>query len=240
MKLTFENLKKKYDGKIAVSVDHLEIGKGELVGLAGNNGAGKTTLLRLILDLIQSDEGRVLNGELPVHESNDWKKYTGSFLDEGFLIGFLKPMEFFKFNAKAYGISRKQTEELLDPYKRFLGNDILENKKMIRQLSTGNKQKTGIVSAMMVNPEVLLLDEPFNFLDPSSQIIISNLLKWQHEKTGSTMMISSHNIDYLSRICTRILLLEEGVVVKDIPASDEDGVAQINDYFTNQANWESL
>ncbi len=235
MDIQITNLQKKYNNTTVLNIPQLQINPGELTGIVGNNGAGKTTLLRLMLDLIKADDGEVTINNEKVHQGAQWKKHTGSFLDEGFLIGFLTPGEYFTFNARSYGIHAAQTQEMLKTYEKFLGDEILNNKKYIRQLSTGNKQKTGIAAAMMLNPRLLLLDEPFNFLDPSSQIIIRNLLKWQNQQHQTTMLISSHNINHLAQICTRIVLLEKGEVVKDISPGDHAGMQSIENYFDHQA-----
>ncbi len=235
MHIRIDQLTKEYNGNIALDIPSLEIKKGELVGIVGNNGAGKTTLLRLVLDLIGATSGSVeIDGE-KVHENHNWKKQTGSFLDEGFLIGFLTPEEYFHFNAETYGLNREETEQKLQEYSRFMSDEILETGKYIRQLSTGNKQKVGIIAAMMVNPPLLLLDEPFNFLDPSSQIIIKNLLREKNRQTGNTMLVSSHNINHLADICTRVILLEKGVIIKDIINTEERRMEEIDKYFNSRA-----
>ncbi|MFW5757625.1 MAG: ABC transporter ATP-binding protein [Bacteroidota bacterium] len=235
MDIQIENLQKKYNNTTVLHLPELKINTGELTGIVGNNGAGKTTLLRLILDLIKADNGEItIDGE-KVHQGSKWKQHTGSFLDDGFLIPFLTPGEYFAFNARSYGNHAANLSDMLRSYEKFLGDEIMANKKYIRQLSTGNKQKTGIAAAMMLNPRLLLLDEPFNFLDPSSQIIIRNLLKWQNQQHQTTMLISSHNINHLAQICTRIILLEKGEIIKDIRPEDQPEMQSIENYFDHQA-----
>lgn len=235
MHIRIDQLTKDYNGNVALNIPSLEIQKGELVGIVGNNGAGKTTLLRLMLDLIQATSGHVeIEGE-KVNEHQQWKEQTGSFLDEGFLIGFLTPEEYFRFNGDTYGLSHEETQEKLLEYTRFMSDEIIETGKYIRQLSTGNKQKVGIIAAMMVSPPLLLLDEPFNFLDPSSQIIIKNLLREKNRQNHNTMLVSSHNINHLADICTRVILLEKGVIIKDITTSEEGKMQEIESYFTSRA-----
>jgi ABC-2 type transport system ATP-binding protein len=95
--ITVKNLVKKYNQKIVLNINELVIIKGEIFGLIGNNGAGKTTLFRLLLDLIRADNGEVRSGDWIVAKTENWKDYTGSYLDEGFLIDFLTPEEFFFF-----------------------------------------------------------------------------------------------------------------------------------------------
>ena len=235
MQTYYQQLEKQYSGQTALNIPSLKIEQGELVGIVGNNGAGKTTLLRLTLDLIEATEGYVQIGDEKVNDSTHWKRHTGSFLDEGFLIGFLTPREYFHFNGEVYGLSPQQVDENLEQYRRFLGEEIMDTDKYIRQLSTGNKQKVGIAAAMLPKPSLLLLDEPFNFLDPSSQLIIRNLIKEENERRGTTMLISSHNINHLSGICQRVILLEKGLIIKDIRPDANGGLDEVERYFASQA-----
>ncbi len=235
MQLSIHQLIKKYNSSIVLDIPFLEVKSGELIGIVGNNGAGKTTLLRLITDLIEPGSGEIKINNQPITQSKEWKKQTGSFLDEGFLIGFLTPEEFFNFNGFTYGISPDAIEQRLPEYTNFMNGEVIKTQKYLRQLSTGNKQKAGIIAAMIVNPSLLLLDEPFNFLDPTSQIIIKNLLKKKNKETGATMLISSHNINHIADICSRIILLEKGRIIKDVPTTDKQKVEEIQNYFTTHA-----
>lgn len=236
MNISISDLQKQYGDKIVLDIPSLEIAPGQLLGIVGNNGAGKTTMLRLILDLIKADRGNVsLQGEM-VTQTTRWKKQTGSFLDEGFLIGFLTPDEYFHFTAGTYGLSTEETSERLKEYQRFMSDEITGTSKYIRQLSTGNKQKTGIVAAMIPNPDLLILDEPFNYLDPSSQIVIKNLLKSKNQELQNTMLISSHNINHLTDICTRVILLEQGKLILDRVNEKTGDMAMVEDYFSGRAS----
>ncbi len=232
--IRIENLKKQYGDQFTLDIPSLEIVPGSLTGIVGNNGAGKTTWLRLMLDLIEATSGGVYVQGKPVAGSEHWKKITGSYLDDGFLIDFLTPEEFFYFTGKVYGMDKKAVDEQLAVFARFLGDEINGTKKYIRNLSTGNKQKVGIAAAMIVRPELLILDEPFNYLDPSSQIIIRKLLKADNKARGTTMLISSHNLNHLTEICSRVILLEKGKVVKDLHPP-QDNLSQVERYFSLQA-----
>lgn len=229
-----KNLRKDYGTQSALNIDDLQINAGELTGIVGNNGAGKTTLFRLILDLVAPTGGEaIVNGSKVAH-SEHWKHFTGSYLDEGFLIDFMTPQEYFYFTGKLYGFSQPEVDEALDPYKRFLTDEIIGQKKYIRQLSSGNKQKTGIVAAMLIKPKLLVLDEPFNYLDPSSQILIKRMLQHDNETRNTTMLISSHNLNHITDMCNRIILLEKGKVIKDLKLPT-DSLGDIEQYFSMQA-----
>ncbi len=228
------NLQKKYGTQTALDINDLQIGKGELCGIVGNNGAGKTTWLRLMLDLIEPTSGNVQLDGKPVARSDHWKVFTGSYLDDGFLIDFLTPEEYFSFTARLYGLSQSEVDERLVRFSRFLSDEVLGQKKYIRNLSAGNKQKVGIVAAMITQPGLLILDEPFNYLDPSSQILMKRLLKQDNAERNTTMLISSHNLNHITDMCSRIILLEKGKVIKDLrlPA---DEIRDVEDYFSVQA-----
>lgn len=225
------NLQKKFGEKIAVNIDNYTIGKGEMLGLVGNNGAGKTTLFRLILDLLQADQGEVTINDINVVRSEDWKSITGAYIDDGFLIDYLTPEEYFYFIGKMYGLKKEEVDERLKPFERFMNNEVLGQKKFIRNYSMGNKQKIGIISAMLHYPQLLILDEPFNFLDPSSQAVIKHLLKKYSDEHQATVIISSHNLNHTVDICPRIALLEHGVIIRDIHNENNSAEKELEDYF---------
>lgn len=231
MKLHVSDLKKIYSGKTVLDIPALDISEGELVGLVGNNGAGKTTLLRLMLDLIRADEGFVESDGKRVDESDAWKGYTGSFIDGRFLIDFYTPEEYFGFIAKAYGIAQETLAERLEAFKPLMHDEILGTSKYLRDFSQGNRQKVGIIGAMIIRPKVLLLDEPFNYLDPSSQIHVARLIEQQSREFGITTIISSHNLNFVTDISSRILLLESGQLMHDLPNTDGSARQALESYF---------
>ena len=237
MILQINNLVKRFGDKVALDISEMYIEEGTILGLVGNNGAGKTTLFRMILDLLKTDSGAVWSKGIDVSKSEDWKSYTGSFIDNRFLIEFLTPEEFFYFVGETYGMDKDQVDTALLPFTRFMNNEILGQKKYIRNFSAGNKQKIGIMSAMMIRPEILILDEPFNFLDPSSQIEIRDMILKLNKESGTTVLISSHNLNYTTDISTRVVLLEKGSILKNNPNSSET-IRELNQYFIQKANYE--
>lgn len=233
--ISINNLQKNFGEKIAVNIEHYEINQGDMLGLVGNNGAGKTTLFRLILDLLKADNGSVIINDINVSQSEDWKNFTGAFIDEGFLIDYLTPEEFFYFIGKMYGLSKEVVDERLIPFERFMNEEVIGHKKLIRNFSAGNKQKIGIISAMLHYPQLLILDEPFNFLDPSSQSIIKHLLKKYNEEHQATVIISSHNLNHTVDVCPRIALLEHGVIISDIINENNSAEQELEAYFNVEA-----
>ena len=229
--ITIDKLKKNFGEKVAVDIEHYEINQGDMLGLVGNNGAGKTTLFRLMLDLLKADDGKVIINDIDVSQSEDWKSITGAFIDDGFLIDYLTPEEYFYFIGKMYGLKKEEVDERLIPFERFMSGEVIGHKKLIRNYSAGNKQKIGIISAMLHYPQLLILDEPFNFLDPSSQSIIKHLLKKYNEEHQATVIISSHNLNHTVDVCPRIALLEHGVIIRDIINEDNSAEKELEHYF---------
>ncbi len=229
--LKIHNLQKVYNGTTVVDVPALQINTGESVGLVGNNGAGKTTLFRMILDLIRPSKGEVFSKDANVMQSDAWKNYTGSYLDEGFLIDYLTTEEYFKFIGDLHGLSDGDIAERLLPFMDLFNGEILNQRKYIRDYSKGNQKKIGVAAAALSNPELLILDEPFANLDPSSQIRLKNLLKHLREHKGMTMLISSHDLSHVIDVCERIIILEKGQLVQDMQ-TNENTLQELETYFT--------
>ena len=206
--IQISNLQKKFGEKTAVNIDNYLINQGDMLGLVGNNGAGKTTLFRLILDLLQADRGKVTINDIDVCKSEDWKNFTGAFIDDGFLIDYLTPEEYFYFIGKMYGLKKEEVDGRIAPFERFMNGE-----------------------AMLHHPQLLILDEPFNFLDPSSQSIIKQLLKKYNEEHKATVIISSHNLNHTVDVCPRIGLLEHGVIIRDIQNENNSAEKELEAYF---------
>jgi ABC-2 type transport system ATP-binding protein len=226
--ITIDKLTKVYGKRTVLSVDHLKINQRECVGLVGNNGAGKTTMLSLILDLIQASSGTIGSKSKLVTDTSEWKSYTGSYLNEGFLIPFLTPIEFLEFIGKLHGKNKSDIQQFTSENASFYHDDIT-SKKYIRELSAGNKNKIGILASFLSNPEVIILDEPFSNLDPSSQSWLKTKLKKLNDQ-GATILISSHDLKHVTEICNRILLLEEGKIIKD-NYTKADTLVELEAYF---------
>ena len=224
------DLQKAYNGVTVLNIPGLIIPQGESFGLVGNNGAGKTTFFRLILDLIEPTQGEVMIDDQKVMRNDDWKKLTGSFLDEGFLIDFLTTEEYFKFVASLYHKSEGDISDFLESMKDFFNGEILGTKKLIRDFSKGNQKKIGIAAALIGDPKILILDEPFTALDPSSQIRLKRFLTDLQIRFNMTMLISSHDLNHITEVCKRIVVLEKGKIVKDIQ-TNEDTLTELETYF---------
>ena len=219
--ITIENLSKIYGSQEVLNIESLNIPTGQSFGLVGNNGAGKTTLFSLLLDLIQPSTGHIMNNEVQVNTSEDWKPFTSSFIDETFLIGYLTPEEYFYFIGDLRGQNKADVDALLSQYDDFFHGEILGQKKYLRDLSKGNQKKAGIVASFIGNPKVVILDEPFANLDPTTQIRLKQIIKELAEQNDVTVLVSSHDLIHVTEVCERIVVLNKGEVVKDIQTSTE-------------------
>jgi ABC-2 type transport system ATP-binding protein len=228
--ITIDTISKKYGKAEVLNVENIKIPKGQSFGLVGNNGAGKTTLFNILLDLIRPTTGLITNNNIVVSQSEDWKSFTGSFIDESFLIGYLKPEEYFDFIGDLRGMNAADVVKFLFPFSDFFNDEIIGKKKYLRDLSKGNQKKVGIVAALMGNPQVIILDEPFANLDPTTQIRLKQIIKNLTETKGVTVLVSSHDLTHVTEVCERIVVLDKGNVVKDMERSEET-LKELESYF---------
>lgn len=231
MEIEIDNLKKSYRGRLVLDIPALTMKKGELISLIGNNGSGKTTLLRSMMDLIKLDHGQVLSRGVNVSNSEHWKSYTAGYIDQSFLIEFLTAEEYFDFVAESVGVSTSDVQQLLASIKFFMNDEILGKKNYIRDFSAGNQQKIGIIAALISKPEILLLDEPFNFLDPSSRYFLCDYLAKINKLREITIVISSHNIENTLSISSRAILLEKGQKKLDLSLQNDLHRVELHQYF---------
>lgn len=232
MRVEFNQIEKRYDSKVALSIPAWHLEQGEMLGLVGSNGAGKTTFLRLLLDLLRPDQGNIrINGRV-LEEDNSWRAVTGSFLDRSFLVEYLTIPEYLEFVGAAFGLSKKETYQRLELYEGFLPISRVDSKRLLRDLSTGNAKKVGILAALFVSPDFVILDEPFANLDPPSQIRLKEILIRAGRDKNTTMIISSHDLGHVTEVCGRITLLSQGKIVRDIETSKET-LAELNTFFSS-------
>lgn len=217
--ITIDTISKKYGKTEVLNVASIEIPTGQSFGLVGNNGAGKTTLFNVILDLIRPTTGSVTSNNIVVSESEAWKNFTGSFIDESFLIGYLTAEEYFQFVGDLRGMNALEVTTFIGEFEDFFNDEIIGKKKYLRDLSKGNQKKAGIVAALMGNPEVVILDEPFANLDPTTQIRLKQVIKKLTDTSNITVLISSHDLTHVTEVCERIVVLDKGIVVKDLVTS---------------------
>ena len=226
------SLSKEYRGEKVLNLSELEIPKGELFGLIGNNGAGKTTFFSLLLDLIEATSGTIDINNIMVHQSEAWKPFISAFIDESYLIGYLTVEEYFYFLGSLRGKTTVEVDSWIKAYETFFNGEILNQKKYLRDFSKGNQKKVGIVGALIGQPEVIVLDEPFANLDPTTQIRLKSLIKEEAMNNGTTFLISSHDLTHVTEVCDRIVLLDKGTVLKDIKKTSST-LKELEQYFSN-------
>jgi ABC-2 type transport system ATP-binding protein len=214
-------LSKTYNGIKVLNIENLDIPKGQSFGLVGNNGAGKTTFFSLLLDLIQPTSGSITNNSVPVHSSEAWKPFTSAFLDESFLIGYLTAEEYFYFIGDLRGQNKADVDALLTTHEEFFNGEILKNKKYLRDLSKGNQKKVGIIATLIGSPEVVILDEPFANLDPTTVNRLKKIIRELSDNPEVTVLVSSHDLQHTVDVCDRIVALNKGEIVKDMTTSTE-------------------
>jgi len=230
--ITVHNLTKKYSGSTVLNIPDLSIPRGQSFGLVGNNGAGKTTFFSLLLDLIQPSSGEIRNNDILVHRSEDWKPFTSSFIDESFLVGYLTPEEYFYFIGDLRGQNKADVDNLIAQFEDFFHDEITGKKKYLRNLSKGNQKKVGIVASLIGNPDVIVLDEPFANLDPTTQIRLKQIIKKLALDKDVTVLISSHDLMHVTEVCERIVVLDKGDIVKDLATSAET-LKELETHFTD-------
>ncbi|HSM64175.1 MAG TPA: ABC transporter ATP-binding protein [Gillisia sp.] len=229
--ITATNLTKVYNGTTVLNIEHLDIPTGQSLGIVGNNGAGKTTFFSMLLDLIQPTTGNIFNNEITVSQSEEWKSFTSSFIDESFLIGYLTPEEYFYFIGDLRKQNKADVDALLLTFEDFFHGEILGKRKYLRDLSKGNQKKVGIVAALIGSPKVIILDEPFANLDPTTQIRLKKIIKDLTAQKETTILISSHDLIHITEVCERIVVLDKGDLVKDIITS-EATFDELETYFS--------
>ncbi len=231
--ITATNLTKVYSGNTVLDVEHLDIPTGQSFGLVGNNGAGKTTFFSLLLDLIQPTTGNIFNAEITVSQSEEWKPFTSSFIDESFLIGYLTPEEYFYFVGELRNRNKADIDAFLEKFGDFFNGEILGKRKYLRDLSKGNQKKAGIIAALIGDPKVVILDEPFANLDPTTQIRLKKILRDISKTTDTTVLISSHDLIHVTEVCERIVVLDKGLIVKDLKTSGAT-LKELEEYFSRE------
>ncbi|MDH3697079.1 MAG: ABC transporter ATP-binding protein [Flavobacteriaceae bacterium] len=229
--INVQNVTKKYGNKTVLNIEHLDIPKGQSFGLVGNNGAGKTTFFSILLDLVQPSTGTIISNEVDVNNSEAWKPFTSAFIDESFLIGYLTPEEYFYFIGELRGRNKADVHSLLEQFQDFFHGEILGQKKYLRDLSKGNQKKVGIVASFIGNPEIIVLDEPFANLDPTTQIRLKSIIKDLASNQEITVLISSHDLMHVTEVSERIVVLEKGDIVKDIVTSEET-LKELENFFS--------
>lgn len=236
MKIELVNIKKKYLPDFELMIEKMVFNSGETIGLVGNNGAGKTTMFKILLDLVNINTGNIYVNGQSILVNDNWKSNLGAFISTEYLIPYLTPLEYFIFVGTLSGIDNNSCMRKLNYFRNFLSNDIFSlRKKIIRDFSKGNQIKIGIVAALLPEPDIIILDEPFFGLDPSSQIVLKAVLNKLSQENSKIIIISSHDLQHISEICSRVIILEDGRIVDD-KKTGPDTLSELTKYFMKKGN----
>lgn len=228
--IEIKNLTKYYGKTKGVEDLNLDVKEGEVFGFLGPNGAGKTTTIRCVMDFIRKDKGEIkIMGKDAQKDSVKLKKNIGYLSDEVYLYDNWSGKKHIRFISRLNG-KHNVAEKLV----KRLGLDL---SKKTKNLSTGNRQKLGVVLAFMFEPKLLILDEPTKGLDPLLQNTLYELIDEAVDK-GSTVFMSSHNLPEVDRVCDRVGIIKDGrmIATEDITELKSKRIYSVRIYFANNFN----
>ncbi len=216
--LSVRNLRKVYPGKVpftAVDDISFDMAEGEILGLLGSNGAGKTTTIQMLLSTLKPTSGEILyfGKDFFANRSEVLKKvsFASTYVSLPWMLTLEQNLEVF---ARLYGLSKKERKERIDPLLDRFG--ILAKKKsMVSKLSAGQITRLMLVKAFMVQPKIVLLDEPTASLDPDIAKDVIQFVLEQRQQLGTAILFTSHNMSEVAEVCDRVLFLQSGKIVAD-------------------------
>lgn len=217
MDIIVENVSKSINHNYIIKDVSMKMHGGEIYGLWGKNGCGKTMLMRIISGLVRTDEGTVLADGMQIGKEIDFIQDMGIMLETpGFIEHYTA-----KENLLAIAeIKQKVTEKRIDELLELMGLNNTGRKK-IKKFSLGMRQKVGIISAIMEEPAVIILDEPFNALDIGSVKLVKELIKEQKER-GALIIVSCHDKDEMNEIADTVYCMEEGKIISTYDCNEVD------------------
>lgn len=220
MSIEVSGLTKFYGDQKALDNVSFKVGSGEIVGFLGPNGAGKSTLMKILTTYLQADEGKALvNGMDVSADLIKVKKSLGYLPEHNPLYLDLYVKEYLLFNADIYKVNEKRVDEVIEQ----TGLTPEVNKK-IGQLSKGYRQRVGLATALLHQPEVLILDEPTTGLDPNQLVDIRGLIK--NIGKDKTVFLSTHIMQEVEAICDRVIIINKGKIVEDYYLHDDRNVVE--------------
>ena len=209
MSLHIINLSKKFGEQTALNAINIEINSNEIIGLLGPNGAGKSTLMKSVAGVLKIEEGEIIFNGKDIRENEiETKKKIGFLPENNPLYGEMYVKEYLNFVADLHNISKERIDEVID-----LVGITPEKSKKISQLSKGYQQRVGLAQAILHQPDLLILDEPTNGLDPNQIIEIRNIIKEMGKE--KTVILSTHIMQEVEALCSRVILIHQGNIVQD-------------------------
>lgn len=217
MSLQITNLTKRFGEQTALNDINLNIDKNEIIGLLGPNGAGKSTLMKSIVGALKIDEGQIIfHGKDITKAETESKKNIGFLPENNPLYNEMYVKEYLSFVAEIHKIPKSRVEEVIE-----LVGISPEKSKKIGQLSKGYKQRVGLAQAILHQPDLLILDEPTNGLDPNQIIEIRNVIKEIGRE--KTVILSTHIMQEVEALCNRVILIHKGIIIQDSPIEEFKG-----------------
>ena len=211
--LKIENLSKSYGGKTAVDGLSLHIQPGEIFGFIGHNGAGKTTTIKSCCGILKFDEGEIYVDGVSVKDKPlECKKMIAYLPDNPDIYGFMTGIEYLNFIADVFEVSAADRQERIEKYANDFGI-MASLGDLISSYSHGMKQKLAIISALVHEPKLLILDEPFVGLDPQAAVVLKNKMREICEK-GGAIFFSTHVLDVAEKLCNKVAIIKDGVLIK--------------------------
>ena len=210
MDIQMKRIVKHMNQDFRLEVDDLLIPHGTIAAVVGNNGAGKTTLLSVIAGLRSVAGGTLTLNSIPLSNQTRewWKSHLGVYLDETFLFDYCTVMEHFRFLQSGWGIPEAEFQERLQEYEPTFSLQEYYHRR-ISSLS-GTKKKTGLMGTLLIRPDILVWDEPFNGLDPRSQEGIKQVIGALNTHHGITFLIGSHHLVQVAEVCNQVVILKHG------------------------------
>ena len=206
--LSVRNLSRSFDGRLVVDDVSFDVGRGRLTGFVGGNGAGKTTTMRMILGVLRPDSGEVLLDDLPVGESA--LHGFGYMPEERGLYPKMEIGEQLAYLARLHGIDKATATQRADDLLERLG--LIERRRdKLEALSLGNQQRVQVAAALVHDPDVLIMDEPFSGLDPLAVDEVVTVIA-EHAARGVPVLFSSHQLEVVERLCDDLVIIANGQV----------------------------
>ena len=211
MSLEVIHLTKKFGEQTALNDINISIKKNEIIGLLGPNGAGKSTLMKSIVCVLKIDEGEIhFNGKNITQNETETKKNIGFLPENNPLYLEMYVKEYLQFVANIHKIPASRVDEVIE-----LVGITPEKSKKIGQLSKGYKQRVGLAQAILHQPDLLILDEPTNGLDPNQILEIRNVIREIGQE--KTVILSTHIMQEVEALCSRVILIHQGTILQDSP-----------------------
>ncbi|KMQ71557.1 ABC transporter ATP-binding protein [Chryseobacterium koreense] len=228
MSLHITNLTKKFGEQTALNDINVRIDKTEIIGLLGPNGAGKSTLMKSIVGALKIDAGAIsFDGKDITQNEIDSKRKIGFLPENNPLYGEMYVREYLNFVAELHDLPKARIDEVIE-----LVGITPEKSKKISQLSKGYKQRVGLAQAILHSPDLLILDEPTNGLDPNQIIEIRNVIKEIGRE--KTVILSTHIMQEVEALCSRVILIHQGSIIWDSPIDEFRGKFEsLEDAFAN-------